>query len=95
MVYQDLLDAANSGSASPSGDEDAICFERVEVAQIYDRVIFVKRGVVEAALWQTANQRHLSAFETWFSAITSTSSLTLMTFTGGFIPASNASALLF
>src|SRR5687768_13597611 len=34
-----------------------------QVAQINDRIILVERSVVEAALWQAPNQRHLSAFK--------------------------------
>src|SRR5207248_332901 len=37
--------------------------EGSQVAQIHDRVILVEGGVVETALGQTPDQRHLAAFE--------------------------------
>src|SRR5207244_11340692 len=38
-------------------------FKCIQIAHIHNRVTFVKCSIVESALWQTPNQRHLPAFE--------------------------------
>src|SRR5205823_2513763 len=55
-------------------------FELIEIIKIHDRILLVKGSVVKSALWQSANQRHLPAFEPEPNASAGARFLPLMTF---------------
>src|ERR1041384_7439767 len=55
-------------------------FEFIEIAQVHDREIFVEGRVVEAALRQTPNERHLAAFKSETNAAARARLLAFVTF---------------
>ena len=62
---------------------DASGFKRIEVVEVHDRVTFVKGRVVESALRQPSNQRHLPTFEPQSNASSGARFLPFMTFAAG------------
>src|SRR5207244_12367212 len=58
--------------------------EFIQVAQINDRVGRMKSSVIETALRQTPNQRHLSAFEPETNAAARPRLVTFVAFAAGF-----------
>src|SRR5438093_3627932 len=58
-------------------------FKFIKVADIHNCIMLVKGRIIESALWQSTNKRHLSAFETEPNASTGTRFLAFMSFTAG------------
>src|SRR5262245_35620551 len=56
----------------------------VKITHVHNSVMLVKRCVVESALRQSSNQRHLSAFETKPDTSTRTGFLTFVPLPAGF-----------
>src|SRR6266699_2000149 len=51
----------------------------IKILKVHDRVVLMKGGIVEPALWQSPDQRHLPAFESEPDAAARTRFLSLMT----------------
>jgi len=59
-------------------------FKCIEVADIHNCIMLVKGRIIESALWQSTNERHLPTFEPEPNAPTGTGFLAFMPFPAGF-----------
>lgn len=76
--------AANETCGAQSGFIDARSgFEVLEIGNVHDGVLDLEVGVVETALRNTTDKRHLTAFESEADAAARTRLLTFVAFAGG------------